>query len=135
MKWVLFGCGGCLGLIVVFGLVSAAIAWFAVSTVKSTDFYAEAMQRAQKSPKVQEALGTPVESGLSFQGGVNYNNGEGSANLSVPISGPKASGTLKAEATRQAGQPWQYSVLEVQVEGGDKIDLKDTPPQQPEKVP
>ena len=134
-KWVLLGCGGCLGLIVVFGLCAAAIAWFAIGTIKSTDFYTEVMRRAENSPQVREALGTPMESGWSFQGSVNYDNGNGTASLSLPISGPKGSGTLKAEATRQSGQPWQYSVLEMQVEGGGSIDLKDAPRPPPVKVP
>lgn len=134
-KWIFVGCGGCLALIVVFVLFSAVLTWFAMGTVRSTDFYTEAMRRVQSSPQVREALGSPVESGWSFQGSVNYKNGSGTASLSLPISGPKGSGTLKAEAERQSGQPWQYSVLEVKVEGGGSIDLKDAPRPPPVEVP
>lgn len=127
-RWVFIAVGGCLTLFVVGGLGIAGIIWMVMGAVKSTDVYAEAFKRMQSSPQVQEALGTPVEAGWLFQGSVNYNNGAGTADMSIPLSGPRGEATLVAKAAKQPGEAWQYSVLEVRVSGGSSIDLRDNAP-------
>ncbi|MCB1276169.1 cytochrome c oxidase assembly factor Coa1 family protein [Prosthecobacter sp.] len=127
-QWVLIGCGGCLSLTILGVLCFAGFFWMVMGTIKSTDVYKEAYKQAQNSPQVQSALGTPVEAGWMFQGSVNYKNGAGTAEFNVPLSGPKGEGTLVAKADKKTGEPWQYSVLEVQIPGQAAIDLK-APPQ------
>lgn len=125
--WVLLGCGGCLTLVVIGALCFAGFFWLVMGVVKDSDVYTEANRKMQASPEVQEVLGAPVEPGWMFQGSVAIKNGAGTADFSVPVSGPKGSGTLVAKATKKAGGLWQYSVLEVQVDEGGTIDLKDVP--------
>lgn len=127
-QWVFIGCGGCLSLIILGGLCLAGFFWMVMGAIKSTDVYSEAYRKAQNSPQVQEVLGTPVEAGWMFQGSVNYENGAGTADFNVPLTGSKGAGSLVAKADKKVGEAWQYSVLEVQIPGQAAIDLK-APPQ------
>ena len=127
-KWVLFGCGGCLGLII----LGCVVGYFAftgiIGVIKSSDAYQFALKRAQESPEVQAALGTPIKDGFMMTGSINTDNGAGTAEFSLPISGPKGEGTVTAKAAKSAGGVWEYSTLQVQVTGtGQVIDLRGSP--------
>ncbi len=127
-KWVLFGCGGCLGLVALGVVFIAVIFFFVFGALKNTDVYQTALKRAQSSSEVQAALGTPVEAGFMMSGSVSVNNGQGTADITIPISGPKGNADVVAKATSQPGQTWQYTVLEVHVTGSDQvIDLRGAP--------
>lgn len=127
-KWVLIGCGGCLGLIVL-GVVFSFVMYFvAMGVIQKTDVYAEALKRVQNSAEVQKELGTPIAVGWTFSGSVNYNNGVGSAAFNVPVTGPKGEATLTVKANKPAAAtPWQYSTLQVEFPDGHKVDLRDAP--------
>ncbi|MBE2285230.1 MAG: cytochrome c oxidase assembly factor 1 family protein [Prosthecobacter sp.] len=124
-KWVLVGCGGCLGLIVLGAVLSAVIFFFATGIIRETDVYSHAFKRVQESAEVKEALGTPIKAGWTFSGSVNYNNGAGSADFTLPVTGPKGEGTLNVKANKASGSPWKYEVLEVQLPGDRKVDLRE----------
>ncbi|OYW77424.1 MAG: hypothetical protein B7Z37_04080 [Verrucomicrobia bacterium 12-59-8] len=127
-KWVLIGCGGCLGLIVLSAVFSFGIFFFSMQVIQKTDVYAEAFKRAQDSAEVQAALGTPITTGWSFSGSVNYNNGSGYAKFTLPVTGPKGEGILTVNADKSSGAAaWQYSTLEVEFPDGQKVDLRDAP--------
>ena len=128
-KWVLVGCGGCLGLIVLGVLFWAAIFFVTVNVIQKTDVYADALKRAQNSAEIQAALGTPITtSGWTFSGSVNYINGAGSANFTVPVTGPKGEGILSVKADKpSAAEAWQYSTLEVKFPDGQTVDLRGPP--------
>lgn len=122
-KWVLFGCGGCLVLILIMAAFGAGITFFVFGTIKKTDVVAAALKQAQDSPQVQTALGTPIDLGWWISGSVKINNGAGNAEISGPISGPKAEGTILIKATKPPGGNWEYSQMEVQVTDGERINL------------
>ncbi len=122
-KWVLWGCGGCLTLLVILGVFVFGIVFFVFGTIKRTDVVANGIKQAQSSPKVQAALGTPIETGWWISGSVNINNGSGRADISGPIEGPKGDATLILKATKPAGGNWDYTVMEVHVTGGETINL------------
>jgi hypothetical protein len=127
-KWVLFGCGGCLGLLI----LTAIIGWFAFSAVvgmiKSSDAYQTALKRTQASPEVQAALGTPIKEGFMMTGSIATNNGVGTADFSFPITGPKGEGNVIAKASKSASGPWEFSTLQVKINGRDGfIDLNGSP--------
>jgi hypothetical protein len=110
-------CGGGVTLLIV--LVFGAI--------KSSYPYSEAVRKAEANSAVQAALGTPIQPGFFPFGNVSttISNGtqSGSANLTIPISGPKGSGTIRVAALNAAGK-WTFSTLEVQVVGQQHpIDL------------
>lgn len=98
--------------------------------MKSSQPCKEAFAKAVASPQVQAELGTPIHEGLFVSGNISTatstgsHGASGSATMSIPISGPKASGTLSLEATQSAGV-WTYSTLEVAIDGkSEKINLK-----------
>ena len=126
-KWVLIGCGGCLGLIVLGVIASVAIYFAAMNVIKKTDVYETALKRAQNSTEVQAALGTPIETGWTFAGSVNYNNGSGRADFTAPVTGPKGEGTLTVKASKSSGTAWEYSTLQVEFPDGKKVDLRGAP--------
>ena len=126
-KWVLIGCGGCLGLIVLGALFSFGIYFAVMQVIQKTDVYGDAMKRVQNSAEVQTALGTPIATGWGFSGSVNYTNDSGNANFTVPLTGPKGEGTLAVKADKKTGAPWQYATLEVAFPDGHKVDLRGSP--------
>lgn len=110
-------------------MILLAIGFFALifvlvfSAMKSSDAYKEALQRAQTNPAVIEALGTPIKDGMFVSGNTKVENGVGEADLSIPITGPKGSGTIYAVATKSGGN-WTYTKLEVEIKGrSERIDL------------
>lgn len=123
-KWfVPTGCFTLLALVVGFILFIVLIV---MGAMKSNDAYKGAVARAKADARVVQALGDPVSEGLFTGGNVNVNGGSGNADLSIPLSGPKAKGTLHAVATKSGGD-WDYSAMTVKVDGsGETIDLLDT---------
>ena len=92
-------------------------------SIKSTDVYEEALARAQSHPAVIEALGEPVEDRWWMTGQINSSGPSGSADIAIPLRGPKGKATLYAVATKSAGR-WEYQTLEVAVDGQpERIDL------------
>jgi len=126
-NWWLIGCGGCLGLIVLGILGSVALFFGVTKVIKSTGPYKTAVATATNSPEVQAKLGTPITTGMMIQGSVNTNTSNGvtteMANLTIPLKGPKASGSLHYAATKN-GATWEVSDFTVTVDGtGEKISL------------
>src|SRR4051812_21569528 len=109
-KWVVpIGCGSIVVIIVAFVATILAVAFTAM---RSTDAYKDAVATAQHDPRVIAALGTPIETGFIAGGNVNVNGDSGTAQLDIPISGPKGKGKIHAVADKSSGK-WTYSVLRV----------------------
>lgn len=121
-NWKWFVPVGCLGIVALVLLGIAAVAAIVFGAMKSSDVYREALQRAQNHPEVQAVLGTPIESGWWMAGQINVENDTGNADITIPISGPKGKGTIHAVATKAGGR-WNYSRLDVEVEGRQTINL------------
>ena len=110
-------CGGC------FGVTFLAV----FSAIRASEPYSEAIAAAQANPDVKAQFGEPIEAGFWSNGNIEINNASGKASLTIPIKGPKQSGTIYVEATKAAGK-WEYSTLEVAPDGGGKrIDLRPKP--------
>ena len=106
-------------------VASAAIFLVAMGIIKKTDIYLDAVAKTQNSQEVQAALGTPIKPGWMLQGSSSFTNGAGTAAFTMPLSGPKDKATLVVNANKVAGGPWQYTVFEVQLARGGKIDLRE----------
>ena len=117
-KWVVpVGCLGSLAVFVGGVLLFIFLVYSGVSAaIRSSDAYQEGMARAQAHPEVKSALGEPIESGFWISGSINVSGSSGRADVEIPISGPKGSGTLYVVGTRSAGR-WQYSTVEVEIPG------------------
>lgn len=124
-KWVVPG--GCVTLLLLFGLFVAGIVGIAFKAMKSSDVYREAVARATANPAVREALGEPIRTGWSLSGNIEVTGPSGRADVSIPLKGSRRDGTVYAVATKSAGR-WSYDLLEVEVEGqGGRIDLLTAP--------
>ena len=70
-----------------------------------------------------EALGSPIEEGFLVTGRVSTSSQGGTANLAIPIHGPKGSATLHVRGIRFHGV-WRYTTMTVTLDsGGSVIDL------------
>ena len=87
--------------------------------IKSSEPYKHAVAQAQSNPQVTAAIGTPVEPGFFAGGTYNVNNNNGSADLVIPVKGPKGSGTIFVVASKSAGV-WTYLRLEFQQAGSQQ---------------
>jgi hypothetical protein len=130
-KWVVPV--GCLTPILLVGGCVASIAWFVMSSIKGTDLYTDAVQRAQNDPRVIEALGEPVETGWWVTGNVNIDSNSGTADFAAPLMGTRKHGTLYVKGTREGGE-WTYSVMNVAVDDGPIIDLMSPSPEEPDRT-
>ena len=114
---------GCLGGIVVLGASIAGIGFIAVSFLRSNGATRGAFERLQAHPQAIDALGEPIKMGWLMSGSINIDGPSGDAELSIPVSGPRGSGTLYVEAEKQAGA-WDYQLLELAIDGSSqRIDL------------
>jgi hypothetical protein len=78
--------------------------FFAVDAeMRNSDAYKQSMNRAQESPCVTSALGSPLRSGWMISGSIEESSIEGSADLSIPVAGPKGKGNLNVRAKKLNG--------------------------------
>lgn len=125
-NWKWFVPTGCLSLFVLFLAFIAVLVFVVFAAMKSSDVYKTAVARAKASPAVTQALGSPLKEGMLVSGSTNTSGGSGSADLSIPVSGPKGQGTIYVTATKSGGE-WIYSKLFVEVaQTKAKIDLAET---------
>jgi TonB family protein len=120
-KWIVPT--GCLGLILAAVLLVAGIFFAAMSALKSSDVYEGALRAAQSHPAAIERLGEPIKDGWLVKGNVKFDTGSGSADLEIPVSGPKNSGTLFVRAVNSGGA-WMYERLDLAV-AGETVSLLD----------
>jgi hypothetical protein len=85
------------------------------SVFKNSEPYRFAMARIQQDERVVQALGQPIEAGMIVMGNLRYSGPSGAANLSIPVSGSRASGTAYVIATKRLGR-WTISDLVVDEE-------------------
>jgi len=123
-NWWLLGCGGCLGLILLAAIGGALLFMGVLKVVKSSGPYQTAVDLATKSPDVQAELGTPITTGFFPMGNVSthINNGveTGAADLTIPLKGPKDSGSLHYSATN-SGKEWKISDFTLTVKSNGKV--------------
>lgn len=117
--WVGLGCG----VLIAAGIAFVAFIVFVVfASMRSSDPYKEALQRARNDPRVIATLGTPIEPGMFVSGSINTQNRSGNADISVPVHGPKAKGTIHVVGTKSEGR-WSYTTMTFTPERGDPVDL------------
>jgi len=120
------GCLTLLLLLVGFGL---GLMTFVTSAIRSSDVYKQAVTRAKENQQVRDQIGEPIETRWLISGHLNVNgSSSGDADLSIPISGPRGKGAIRAVATKSEGT-WHFTVLQVNVAGQtESIDLLSVQP-------
>ena len=119
--WVWVGLGCTVAILCLVGFV-AFVMFAAVTMLRTSDPYRDALARARGDARVIEALGTPIEPGWLASGSINTENRSGDCDLSIPISGPKGSASLHVVGTRDEGR-WTYTRMTVTPKKGAPIDL------------
>jgi hypothetical protein len=124
-KGLLFGCGGCatLGFLVV--ALIGGIFYFVFAGIRSSEPFQRTLQAAQASPEMRAYLGEPITLGYLFTGNVNWNNGNGTADVQITLNGPKASVTIHTLGTKAPASPWIFTKM--QTTGTPEINLLSPP--------
>lgn len=120
-KWVV-PLGGCLSLIVLFVIFVGSVFWGVTSALQESQPYEYALEKINQDEEIIRVLGSPIEKDGMIQGSYNYTNGKKSADMIIPVSGPKGSGTLFVEAAGEDDQ-WTYNVIRVEITDDESIDL------------
>jgi hypothetical protein len=102
-------------------------AGFVVNVIGNSEVCRLAVQQAQSNSVVAERLGQPIKRGLLVGGSINLYGSSGSANLGIPLSGPRGAGILYAVAVRSVGV-WKLETLQLAVRGdSNRLDLLSGP--------
>ena len=118
---------GCLLVVLLVGAFIASILFFVFSMMKSNEAYRHSLETARQNPAVVAALGEPIHEGWLVSGNFEESGGTGQAQFSIPVSGPKGSGTIYVEARKSAGQ-WNYSTMVLEVDASrQRLDLLQAP--------
>lgn len=122
-NWKWFIPTGCLSIILLAAIGIGSIVYFALGSIKSSYVYTEALNKAKSNPAVVSELGEPIEAGWRLSGNINVDGDSGKADVKIPVSGPKKSGSIYATAVKKQGK-WDFSALEIEIEGKtERINL------------
>src|SRR3989440_4234510 len=118
---------GCLLPVVLVGGCALTVFFFATGIMKQSDAYKISLARAQATPAVIGAIGSPISQTGIVSGNSDVNGPTGETNLSIPLSGPKGKATLYVEAKKSA-DTWFFQTQVVKIEKtGERIDLNTSP--------
>jgi len=117
------GCG-CLGLVALAVIGVVVIFSIVMGAVKSSEAYTETVALVQNHPEAIALLGEPIKPGFMVSGSTSITNGEGQADLTIPVSGPQGSGSLRVVGERPLNQPWRYTVRQLVMDDGTVVELE-----------
>lgn len=104
--------------------------WAAVENqFQNSEIFQATLNQAQISPCVANALGVPLAAGWTTTGGMEESADNGSANLNIPVRGPKADGKLEMIAEKREGK-WTITSL-VFVHGANRVQVAPPDPSAP----
>ena len=107
---------GCLTLLILVGMFVGLLMTVITASFRSSDVYKQAMAQAAANEQVRTQIGNPIKADWLISGELKVSNDTGSANLSIPISGSRGRGAIRAVASKNGGV-WQFSCLQVVVAG------------------
>lgn len=120
-KWAV-PVGGCLGLIVVFIMFVGSVFYGVTAVLEESQPYEHALETINQDEEITNALGAPIVKDGMIQGSYNNTNGIKTAQMKIPVSGPKGSGTLFVKASGAADH-WNYDEIRVEIRDDEYIDL------------
>lgn len=120
-KWAL-PVGGCLTLIIVAVVLIVSLFYGITSAIEESQPHTYALELVNKDEEAIELLGSPIEKDGLGQSNFNWNNGNKTSNLVIPIMGPKGKGTLYVDA-RGVDDNWTYDKIELIISDNEPMDL------------
>ncbi len=132
--WIVVGAVA-VGFLLMMGAFAATAFTMASDGFDQSEVVRQALARAQSDATLQVRIGAPIEKGRMSSGTINDSGPSGSADLEIPLHGPKGHGDLYAVAAKSAGV-WSFTTLAFQQEGSsERVDLlKEVPPAAPSSV-
>jgi hypothetical protein len=112
--WVLGG--GCLTVIIIVGVAIGALVYKVSDTITGSEPYTHAYTKAIENEKVIAFLGEPIETNGMGSTSYEHVNGSSTAELSIPIKGPKDEGVIVV-AAEKINDEWTYNLLYVKIDG------------------
>ncbi len=120
-KWVV-PVGGCFTLVLVLVIFIGSIFYGVTNMIEKATPYEYALKTINQDEEITAILGTPIEKNGMLQGRINYSNGDGRADIKIPVSGPKGSGMLSVKAS-SIGENWTYHEIRLEIKDDQSIDL------------
>ncbi|EZH74912.1 hypothetical protein ATO12_09270 [Aquimarina atlantica] len=115
--------GGCLTLIVLFFVFLGSLIFGVSELITESAPYQDALFKVNEDEYVVNILGEPIETNGIMNGNLSYKNNTGSADISIPIKGPKGEAQLYVVGTKQNDR-WTYKEMYVIIDETDEqIDL------------
>jgi hypothetical protein len=110
-------------LIFLVGMFCGGVFVLVESSFHHSEVFAQAMARAGEDMQVRNQMGTPLTAEWLICGNLHFRGSSGYADLSIPITGSRQKGRIRAVAVKNAGT-WRFKQLVVNVEGQmESIDL------------
>jgi len=126
-KWAV-PTGGCLLIIILLVVFAGSLFFGITSMMTDSQAYKDSMEAAQNNEALIELIGEPIEANGYNGGSIKYNNGISSAELNIPIKGPKGEANIFVVG-ESVNDNWTYQTMEVHLEGSREIiDLLETTP-------
>ena len=120
-RWLLFGCLGCGGLLLICGGIGAGFFYWAYNLGMNNEGVKMAKSMAENSPEVQAVVGTPITFGMPTS--VEQRNQK--IHYEIPMSGPNGSATLIADVRVENGTAnFVVDGASVRLPDGKTVDLK-----------
>lgn len=100
-------------------LLAVGLAFGVISALKNSLTYALTMQEVRTNAAAKAALGDNIEAGFWVNGSISIDiDGSGDAQLSIPLTGSKGSGTVVSRGVRTNGI-WELRLVLLDVDGSD----------------
>ena len=113
----IIGCGCAALLLLAIGGGALGVMGFS-KLMKGNAPYTDTIAAVQANTEAITALGEPIEPGFFPTGSININNGHGTVEFQIGVSGPKGSGTVFVKGEKPAGSgAWIYETRELKVDG------------------
>lgn len=112
-KW--FVPTGCLSLIALAVIFIVAIFFTVTTMMKKSTPYIESYEAATTNSYVIDRLGEPIEQNGMLQGNISITNNTGEATISIPLEGPKGTGTIYVSANKY-NETWTYSKMSIYID-------------------
>jgi len=122
-KWVI-PVGGCFTILVVIIFFIGSIFYGVTNVLENSEPFEHAINKINNDQELIELLGSPIEKDGMPQGHINWNNNKKSADMKIPIAGPKGKAVLYIIAHGE-GDDWNYDEIRVTVKDNEEIQLLD----------